>query len=270
MKAVLALALLATMLVASVNGKATVAHRMERVAVEEQVATQTSESTNAAQVTATATNAPVGSVGCGCDNPTSTPVVTSGGGCGCQSGNNDNSGSFTSWRDSQIAALQAMGRRAKPEDVVKPIDEWLDNFNKKELIEGGLYDAARITVLPLMKKLRHTQDDAVERLKRSNREIRQQVESAAVDHVYNMLKTKSAIDDAQTIAIGKQEQIEDAQDDLNAAKAQLGSAKRAANDLKLTLMSEQKAAGNGTETWAAHRQNTTNTILSVIDKILAQ
>jgi len=262
MKAVFALLVFATVLVAFVNGKATVAHTMQRVAVEDKV----SESASAA-ATETATATAV-QVGCGCTNPAATPVVTSNGGCGCQSDNNG--GSYTSWRDTQMAALQAMGPRAKPEEVVKPIDDWLDNFKRKELMDGGLYEAAKVTVMPLIKKLKRTQEDAVERLKKSNRAIREQVEAGAIDHVYNMLQSKRAVDDAQSIAISKQEQIEDASDDLNVAKAQLGSAKRAANEIKLTLMQEQKAAGNSTEAWAQQRMNTTKSILSVIDKILAQ
>jgi len=193
-------------------------------------------------------------------------------GCGSDPCANNDGGDGLSWKERKAQEIANMGPRPRVEDALKPIDEWIQDFSKRTDDAGGLWDAAKATVAPLVKKLEKSQKEAIERLKVSNRAIREHVEDAATQHVYNLLKSKRAIDDAEMNAAEKKEKLAEADESLASAKESKAAAKDSAKAMAETLKREKameeearKKAG-----LPASKDNTTSTILEHINKILGK
>jgi uncharacterized membrane protein YqiK len=176
----------------------------------------------------------------------------------------------SSWKEMKEKELSNLGPRPRIEDAMKPIDEWIQDFSKRTQLHGGLWDAAKATVSPLIKKLIKSQSEAIERLKQSNRAIRQHVEDAATEHVYNLLKSKRAIDEAELAAVAKKEQMTEAKDSLASAKEKESAAAESAKSMAELLKKEKamEAEARQKAGLPASKDNTTNTILDNINKIL--
>jgi len=81
------------------------------------------------------------------------------------------------------------GGMSNVDDAIKPVDDWLKEFQRRTLGEGSdLYKAAKATVRPLLMKLRRTMARAQERLRDSNEAILRHVEESTINHVYALLK----------------------------------------------------------------------------------
>jgi len=74
------------------------------------------------------------------------------------------------------------------DDAVKPIEDWMKDFKRRTGDATDLYAAAKVTVKPLIDKLKRNQRNAQERLRESNEAILKHVEDAATQHIYALLK----------------------------------------------------------------------------------
>jgi len=259
----------------SVEGKSKVAERLKAAeAAKETTATTTASSETQKQDTVVATQLggdASGAAGAGCGCAGAAPAAADSG-CGCSNGvsyvssvGGGSGGDFSSWKDMHEKEIANLGPRPKVEEAVRPIDDWLNDFAKRTNLQGGLWEAARATVQPLLKRLERTQHEAIERLKDSNKAIRNHVEDAATEHIYNLLRSKRALDDAELAAEEKKHAVGDADKILKRAQEQKKEAQESAKAMQDNFKKEKELeAKNG------KKGNTTDTIMSHISKILAE
>lgn len=221
------------------------------------------------------TNGDAGGSDCGCAGQDPNAAASSGSGCGCNGVSYVSSvgaggdGAFSSWKEMKEKELSNLGPRPRVEDAVKPIDDWIRDFTKRTQLHGGLWDAARATVQPLLKKLEKTQEEAMERLKLSNKAIREHVEDAATQHIYNLLRSQRALDDAELAAEQKKQQLLDSERLLKQAQEGKEAAKESAKQMQ-DAYKQEKSIQDKNAVPGAKKDNTTNSIMSHIQKILAE
>jgi len=153
----------------------------------------------------------------------------------------------------QQQALANMGPRPSVDEAIRPIDDWLKDFNARTALHGGLWDAAKSTVAPLIRKLAQSQSDAMDRLRESNRAIRLHVEEAATEHVFNLLRSKKAVDDAALTASQKKAEMHEAKEAIASAKERMTGAKDGVKSLQESMKKQKqmeedarkKAGGQG-------------------------
>jgi len=254
---------LVVLFAACVDAKSKVAERM----------TQKTEAA-AAQVQATQLVSGSGT-DCGCQGQQDASAQ-SGSGCGCGTtptyvgGVGGGSDSGSSWKDVQQQQLANLGPRPRVEDAIRPIDEWIQDFSKRSDLQGSLWEAAKSTVQPLIRKLYRSQQEAIDRLKVSNRSIRDHVEEAATEHVYNLLKSKRSIEDAELGARAKKAQLAEAKDALATARSSKDAAERGAKEMAEAVKREKamEAEARQKAGLPPSKDNTTNAILDNINKIM--
>lgn len=258
----IAVTLLVLFFVASVSAKSKVAERIQQKADTTAVAADATQ-----QVAATALNS--GDCAGGndpCANGGST--IVAGGGFG--GGFGGEGGDGMGYKEMKERELANLGPRPRVEEALRPIDDWINDFTKRSQLQGSLWEAARATVQPLLRKLRKSQEDAIDRLRVSNRAIRDNVEDAATEHVYNLLKSKRAIEDAEVAASGKKAQLSSAKAALQSAKEAEESAKEGAKQMAETIKKEKalEAEARKKAGMPPSKDNTSSTILDNINKIL--
>jgi hypothetical protein len=219
-------------LAASAHAKAVVAERILTKAADQ------SKQDNVA-----ATQLGSGS-GCDCNSQQSAPQQDS---CGCGSSpsivssvSGSGSGSYSSYRDMQEQALANLPPRPSVDEAIRPIADWMKDFDQRTQLHGSLWDAAKSTVAPLIKKLEKSQHEAMDRLRESNRAIRLHVEEAATEHVFNLLRSKKAMDDAELTANQKKADMSDAAESVAAAKQKMDGAKDGVKQLQEAMKKEKQ------------------------------
>lgn len=247
-------------LAASVQAKSKVAQRLLNKADSEK------------QDSVAATQLGSGS-GCDCQQPS--PADS----CGCgstpsivSSVSSSGSGSYSSYKEMQEQAMANMGPRPSVDEAMRPISDWMKDFSQRTQLHGSLWDAAKSTVAPLIKKLEKSQQEAMDRLRESNRAIRLHVEEAATEHVFNLLRSKKALDDAELTARQKKAEIIEARDSVAAAKEKMEGAKDGVKALQETMKKEKQLEEDARK--KAGLQGSSNSTASAmsdtINKILNQ
>jgi len=106
-------------------------------------------------------------------------------------------------------------------DAVRPIDEWMKDFKSRTAADGtDLMAAAKMTIQPLLQKLKRNQQAALEKLEDSNAQILQDVAEKAATHVYNLLRAQHIKDVNEQSAQAKREKIEEMKSEAAEREAQ--------------------------------------------------
>lgn len=123
-----------------------------------------------------------------------------------------------------------------PDDALKPIADWIKDFkNRAGADSNDLLSAAKMTVRPLIDKLKRNQEAALEKLRASNKAIVDHVEEATTEHVYNLLRTEKVKED-------KEEAVENKKEKLAELKAQVDEKKLQQKILSTSESSESSAS----------------------------
>jgi len=108
-----------------------------------------------------------------------------------------------------------------PDDALKPIADWIKDFkNSAGADSNDLLSAAKVTVRPLIDKLKRNQEAALEKLRASNKAIVDHVEEATTEHVYNLLRAEKVKEDKEEATESKKEKLAELKSQVDEKKLQ--------------------------------------------------
>jgi len=158
----------------------------------------------------------------------------------------------TACQQAFLNAASQTPQETDPTEVLQGLDDWIKDF-KKRTGGGDLYTSARAAVQPLVARLQRSQQQTIENIARSNREILAHVEEAATNHIYNLLRAskvrsdKSANKEEHAAEVKElKRELEEKQEMLKAAESNAkkggaaGSSSSASNLASIAANEEKK------------------------------